>query len=285
MQSIYRTALGVVLCTVFTLSPAQAETTNYTAITSLPYVIYTQGVYCFTGNLSTNMTSNVAIAINANNVTIDMNGYKLGGLAAGDGTTARGIGSYQRKNITIRNGVVRGFLVGIDLSDDSPFVASQGHVVTGILADQNTYVGIRVAGRGMTVRRNQVVDTGGSTVTNSGSGIAVYGHGNNIFDNQVSTTTSMSTNDAYGIILVNADNSMLKDNRLSETVALGSATSHGIHITNSNDVIARNNLISLADSGIYYLNSAGLYGGNYTSNVTTPFSGGTAAGGSNYTNP
>src|SRR5262245_29056235 len=87
--------------------PALAETTNCTAITSVPYVITVQGVYCFTDNIATTMSSGNAIEIQANNVTIDLNGFKLGGLAAGLGTSARGIYANQRQNITVRNGIVR----------------------------------------------------------------------------------------------------------------------------------------------------------------------------------
>jgi hypothetical protein len=69
----------------------QAETVNCTAITALPYTISTQGVYCLTGNLSTGMTSGSAITIATNNVVLDLNGFKIGGLAAGPDTNATGI--------------------------------------------------------------------------------------------------------------------------------------------------------------------------------------------------
>ena len=49
--------LGILIYGLSVFSPAHAETTNCTAITSLPAVITSQGVYCFTGNLSTSMTT------------------------------------------------------------------------------------------------------------------------------------------------------------------------------------------------------------------------------------
>jgi hypothetical protein len=82
----------------------RAETPECTVITSLPYTISTQGIYCLKGNLATNMTSGNAIEIGTNNVVIDLNGYKIGGLAAGSGTSTYGIYANGRKNITIRNG-------------------------------------------------------------------------------------------------------------------------------------------------------------------------------------
>ena len=83
------------------LSAAQAETTECTVITSLPYAINTQGIYCLKGNLESNMTSGNAITINTNNVVLDLNGYKIGGLAAGAGTNANGIFAGQRQNILL----------------------------------------------------------------------------------------------------------------------------------------------------------------------------------------
>src|SRR5450759_2310807 len=119
-------------------APAQAETVNCTAITTLPYIISTQGVYCLTGELSTGITTGNAITIATNNVVLDLNGFKIGGLSAGLGTTAIGIYANQRQNITIKNGTVRGFCYGIYLSDTSLYTTSQGHVIEDIRADQNT---------------------------------------------------------------------------------------------------------------------------------------------------
>ncbi len=286
IRSKYSTALGIVLYTVSTLSTARAETINCTAITSLPYVITSQGIYCFTGHLSTSITSGHAIEIQTNNVTIDMNGFKLGGLGAGDSTQANGIYANQRKNITIRNGVIRGFYRGIILTDSSPYTTSQGHAISEVLVDQSTYIGILAYGRGMTIRRNQVVDTGGSTIAFDGYGIFLRGPGNNIIDNQVITTTATSTGNAYGAFLGQAGNSMVKENRMSEVVASGTGISYGINITGSNDVMVRDNILTSADNGIFYTGgSTGLYGDNYTSGITTPFTSGTAAGTTNYSNP
>src|SRR5690606_24652633 len=60
-------------------------------IDSVPATISTQGVWCLRKDLSTNITSGNAITIATNNVTIDCNDFKLGGLAAGNGSNAFGI--------------------------------------------------------------------------------------------------------------------------------------------------------------------------------------------------
>jgi len=138
----------------------------------------------------------------------------------------------------------------------------------------------------MVIRHNQVLDTGGSTNNDFALGIFVTGPGNNILDNQVSTTTAVFNGSAYGIYLLSANNSMVHSNRLSDVVTPGAGISYGIYLTSSTDIITRNNMISSEENGVYYVpGSTGLYGSNYTSNVTTPFTGGTAAGTTNYTNP
>src|SRR5207249_5921196 len=138
-------SLLVLLACVLGAAPTRAETVHCTAITTLPAVITVQGVYCFTGDLATAITSGNAIEIQTNNVVLDLNSFKLGGLAAGSGTQAIGIHAANRQNLTIKNGTIRGFLGGIALVDSG---ASQGHVVEDIRADQNTFVGIQVEGAG-----------------------------------------------------------------------------------------------------------------------------------------
>jgi len=79
-------------------------------------VITSQGVYCLNHDLATAMTSGNAIDIQTNNVTVDCNGYKIGGLAAGPSSVAYGIhADTTRQNITIRNCGIRGFVEGIYL--------------------------------------------------------------------------------------------------------------------------------------------------------------------------
>jgi len=281
MKNRYR-LVSLTLLLVAGLS-ARAETLDCTAITSLPYVITSQGVYCLTGNLSTSMTSGNAITINANNVTIDLNGYKLGGLGAGDGTQARGIYALQRKNITIKNGIIRGFYHGIWLNDLSPYTTSSGHVVKGILADQNTRIGIVVHGLGNTVSRNRVVDTGGSTSDFRAWGIVVFGSGAEVTNNAVSTTVpavSPNTGIAIGISLNTADYGLVKNNSVTDTHT-ATGNSYAIHMLFSTGVSLRNNNMANADFGLYFSGSSGKYFNNLTVDVPTPFSGGTPVGNNN----
>jgi len=300
---------NLVLLTLLLAAPgAWAETIDCTAITTLPTVITVQGIYCFTGNLATSMTSGKAITINTNNVTIDLNGWKLGGLAAGTGTGTYGIYAYQRKNITIKNGIIRGFYFGIILGDNFPYTASQGHLIEDIRADQNTYGGLLVQGRGNIVRRNQVVDTGGSTVNNSAFGIQLNGPGGRVLNNEISGTVATSVSSAFGLHLASATGAVVEGNRIDDvssnsSMAYGvsisssydvvvednringlstvSGTTWGMSIRSSSDVLAAGNRITSADYGIFYALSTGKYKDNLTSGVTSPFNGGTDAGGNN----
>jgi len=274
--------LGIVIPLLLASFPAHAETTNCTAITSLPAVITAQGVYCFTGNLSTSMTSGNAITINANNVTLDLNGYKLGGLGAGDSTETVGIYASQRKNITIKNGIIRGFQVGIGLDDSSPYTNSSGHVVKEILADQNTRAGIEVAGVGNTVSENTVVDTGGTTFALDVGGIVVFGSGAKVTDNAVSTTTATSTNQSAGIYFEEANYSLVQNNTVTDTLSQ-TGPSAGIYIDSSSGVFLRNNKLANADNGLVFNGSSGKYFNTLTFDIPTVdrFIGGTAVGNNN----
>jgi parallel beta-helix repeat protein len=262
----------------------QAETTNCTAITSVPYTITVPGIYCLTGNLETAMTSGNAITINVNNVVIDLNGRKLGGGAAGAETIVIGIYADHRKNITIKNGTIRGFKTGVYFDDDSPYTTTQGHVIEDIRADMNTSAGFLLYGRGNIIRNNQVVDTGGSTSSDFAYGISVTGPGNRVLNNDVYETKEQSTATASGIDVSNGDGSVVMNNRIGNQ-AFGTGNSFGIRISGSENVIVKSNTISKMEWGIYIPASITVfYADNLASGCTSPFVGGTAAGSTNYWN-
>jgi hypothetical protein len=234
-------------------APLQAETVNCTSIDTLPAVISALGVYCFTNNLTTSISSGTAISITANNVVLDLNGFKLDGSGGGAGTTANGIAAFNRRNITIKNGTVKGFKTGISLLDGG---ASQGHVVEDIRADHNTIAGIQVDGRGNLIRNNQVVGTGGGTCCGTGTaavGIRADGTGPRVLNNDVIDTTSP-----------------------------GDVASRGIQFPSSVvGGLAVNNRISNADIYIEFLTGAT---GKYRDNLTFgngEIDGGTDAGNNN----
>jgi hypothetical protein len=142
-------------------------------IDSVPTVITMQGTWCLRKDLSTALTGVNAIDIQTSNVTIDCNGFKLGGLAAGPATFSTGIYAYgQRSNITVRNCAIRGFLAGIAIYGNEP---GTGHLVEDNRLDQITAQGIYVIGDGSVVQRNRVINTGGAPGADRASGIVVLG--------------------------------------------------------------------------------------------------------------
>jgi hypothetical protein len=226
---------AVVLVSTGRSAPLEAETVNCTAITALPAVISAPGIYCFTGNLATSMTSGVAIAITSNNVVLDLNGFKLGGNGGGLATTAIGILAADQRNVTVKNGTVSGFVTGISLFDSA---ASYGHVVEDIRADHNTLTGISVSGRGILIRNNMVIATGGATCCGPGRaavGISASGIGPRVLDNDVIDTTSP-----------------------------GDVGSRGIDFSSAVGGLAVNNRITNADTSIFYDTATGKYRDNLT---------------------
>src|SRR5207344_3123760 len=134
-------------------------------ITSVPAQISTPGTWCLKKDIATAMTSGSAILIMTNNVTIDCNDFKLGGLAAGPGTLALGISARNQHNIAVRHCNIRGFYVGLELDYIVELGATGGggHIVEDNRFDYNTSTGLWVEGDGSVVRRNRVFETGGAT--------------------------------------------------------------------------------------------------------------------------
>ena len=158
----YRHRVLAVAAVLAFAGAADADETTFCNfyITSLPYTIAAQGHYCFDRNLSTAITSGAAINIASDYVLLDLNHFKLGGGAAGPGTTAVGIQSLGgHRDVTIRNGDIRGFSVGILLEGDRDMIVEHNEL------DGSTSKGIWVLGVSGTaiVRNNLVTNTGGST--------------------------------------------------------------------------------------------------------------------------
>lgn len=282
LRSLLTVTCGLLLATSF--SPAaRAETTNCTPITSLPAVISAQGVYCLTGPLGTAAWNGNAITINANNVTIDLNGFKLGGLAAGTNTYTKGIYANNRANITIRNGTVRGFSYGIHMDGSS----SLGHLIEDVRLDQNRNYGVYVRGTGHTIRRNQVLATGGSTViTTIAVGLLAWGDNMRIMNNDVSDTYDATQ--SYGIQLYLGANGVIKHNAVSGVTNTGTALYiAGINLKQATGLVIGNEVMDTGETCILFNGaSTGIYRDNTVSGCSVNYSGGGGVdGGGNFPLP
>jgi hypothetical protein len=260
-------------------APVGAETTICTVISALPYTISAQGSYCLDRNLSTGMTTGAAITINVDFVVLDLNGFKVGGGSAGFGTLTSGVFSQNHKNITVKNGNIRGFYRAVYLKDTSgTFTSSQGHLVEDVRADQNTFAGIVVEGRGNVVRNNQVVDTTGTTVGGGNSdtfGLLVNGPGSRVINNDATETVAVGSGNAFGIQVASADGAVVENNRVGNSNLVASSTA--IQIASGDDILAVGNRMATTGNGIVFAGATGKYRDNITSGVTNPYSGGTDA--------
>jgi len=273
---------------VLVASIAQAEITMCTPIhqSEIPYTINTPGIYCLATDLvapPTFTTGNV-ITINSNNVVIDLNDHRIGGQPAGLGNQAVGIYSNSHRNIQIRNGVIRGFLYGIQIVDAASPGTSSGIAIVSILADGNTYAGIDVVGLGNRIHDNSVVNTGGSTAPPTAEvfGISSKGKGSIIRDNVVTAVTHPTGGSAYAIFIdASSDYSTVDNNRITNPSS--SASSFGIYV-NSSDVLVQGNVVFGMDTGLSFKDTTGAYRNNAVIKTNTPVSKGFDGGG-NVSNP
>ena len=230
------------------------------------YVIGAPGTYCLATDviMGASFTSGNAIEIAANYVTLDLNGHKVHGAAAGTATQAVGIYAFNRRNVTVKNGTVWGFDTGLWLDATIPTAgtdgALSGYLVEGVRAELNRIVGIRVSGANSIVRNNVVANTGSSTrIPNASAiGILVYSTGGRVLDNDILTVTPAGDGQGRGI----------------ETGIL------------SHDTLIVGNRITDVRYGAYpigvYCGGFGKSRDNLTSGVTIPFGGFcTDAGGNN----
>lgn len=123
-------------------------------INALPAVISTPGTWCLKKDLATSMSSGRVISIAADDVTIDCNDFKIGGLAAGAGSNATAISTALgsiNSNTTIRNCNIRGFGTGISLTGGGV------HLVEDNRLDNNLYSGVAIEGVNANVHNNNIV--------------------------------------------------------------------------------------------------------------------------------
>jgi hypothetical protein len=250
-------------------------------IITLPTTITAQGNYCLVKNLSTNQTTGAAVTINTDFASIDLKGFKIGGGGAGLGTLANGVYALNRKNITVKNGNIRGFLKGIFLEDNTgtQYTASQGHLVHGLLVDQNTKAGIHVMGRGNMVRQNQVVATTGTTTQGANAdvfGILTEGPSTRVLRNDVTDAFGVGSGFGYQVRVHHAFGGVVENNRIGTSNPVSSTI--GLHILSTLDLLAVSNRFTGLAAGINYDGSTGPYRGNIASGVALPYSGGTNAG-------
>ena len=254
-------------------------------IDTVPATITTQGTWCLRHDLTTAITTGAAITINNNNVTIDCNDFKLGGLQAGAATGTDGIVASSRLNATVRHCNIRGFLNGLVFQG-----VGGGHLVEDNRFDGNTAIGLYVVGDGSVVRRNRVSATGGSTLY-TGYAYGIYAiNGVDVIDNGVDGVAakpdSNGNNTGYGIYTYANTSGSLIDNRVRGLVGAGAGLIYGIHNDAAGAIsLRRNDVVGPGTSAIYCDNNIGSAKDNIMSGGFASGLVGCSDAGGNYTHP
>jgi hypothetical protein len=88
-----------------------------TPITALPFTITAPGNYYLPANIAVNMATGSAITINASEVILDLNGRSLINVAPTN--QANGVFVNDRADVTVQNGDIVGFGIGVYFSPNS----------------------------------------------------------------------------------------------------------------------------------------------------------------------
>lgn len=212
------------LCAAGAVEAAESYDNCNNFIDTLPATISTQGVWCLRKDVATGITSGAAIRIDTNNVTINCNGFKVGGLAAGSASKTKGISATGRQNIAVRGCNVRGFYAGIYISGGG------GHMIERNRLDHNLNVGITVGElfgsptENSIIQSNTVYDTG-SPIGSSVAGI--FSNGGDVIDNTVSGLFTKGEGNAYGIV-ASKSGAVIRGNRVRDMEASNKVEAWGI---------------------------------------------------------
>lgn len=251
-------------------------------IDSVPAVITTQGVWCMRSDLSSNIGGGTLIQVDTNNVTIDCNHFKLGGLGGGQGTATRGIVANARINLAVRNCNIRGFYNGLQASGGG------GHLVEDNRFEANRYIGISVESPGSMVRRNLVNATGDTSIpTGATFGIAVA-DGVDVIDNTVNGVSAQQASaSVYGIYTNANGNGATVGNRIRDLVPGAGGTPFAIYNQGIvRTVVSDNTIVGTGAGGsvaIRCANGVGSAFNNSTVGFATAVLGCTTSG--NFNNP
>lgn len=143
---ILLTALGL----LGALSAQAAPKPPPITISSLPFTITTPGTYVLTGNLTYTGASGNAISINgpiAGSVVLDFKGFTItgGGIGGGVGIGGNGGlgGSVNTFPITVRNGIIQNFQIGVSVSNQSDITIDHNVFNLPAVGSGNDAIGVQ----------------------------------------------------------------------------------------------------------------------------------------------
>jgi hypothetical protein len=136
-----------------------------TPIHRLPFTIDVPGRYCLAEDLSLypmpgdgpRLHAPAALKVLADDVTIDLSGHVLNDHTLGMATNALAVRAHDRKRLTVTNGTVRGFFIGVAMVGDKGESVS----VHDVRFEEVRYAAVHFNKvRGFDVRDNQLVNMG-----------------------------------------------------------------------------------------------------------------------------
>jgi hypothetical protein len=206
-----------------------------TKITSLPYTISAPGAYYLGGDLSYSGNGE-GIAVNADNVTLDLMGFTLTNTGTGTETRRVGISMYSRKNVEIRNGTVRGWLRGIN--DDGTGLA---HRVINVRLEDNL-TGVYLSGKGHLIQ--------GCTASSSGSDLNGF-----VIEFGCGIISGCLVKNLYYGIFVTNENSVISGN-----VVLGNGAVGSVGIYSFGGLVMGNEVSNCGNLGIWSSGTGSIIG-------------------------
>jgi hypothetical protein len=214
-----------------------------TMITSLPYTITQSGNYQLASSL---VSTTDAITVNADNCTIDLNSFVISYGAKGN-PGYHGIYSKNHANITVRNGTITRFLVGVLLDGDA-----SGNNTSWLLEDlritQGTIAFWLNNSSNAVIRSCQIYSLFDPTNSIIPKGVpyckGIWSFGG--FGNLISNNQLCNIQKGVGICLDGSNNDVVDGNILSQ-VCWGIITSTG-----AGNAKMKNNTITAATGPIIY---------------------------------
>jgi parallel beta-helix repeat protein len=243
-----------------------------------PVTLDTAGTYVLTGPLTVSDANTSAISVTADNVTIDLNGFKVAGPGSCSGWPVTsctpggsGVGiTSSGEATTVRDGIVRGFAAnGVNLA-----TANGNGRVQNVTAFHNGSTGIAVQ-ENSTVQGCQAVQNGNHGITGTG-GVAVEHnqvHGNACIGISVSVSGTVRGNVVRG----NGCDGIRVDSSTVENNSLYDNRNDGIETTGAS--LVRGN--SVRDSAAYGMrldSHTGYSHNGFFSNTTAAVTGGVNLG-------
>ena len=230
-----------------------------TVIQSLPATLSASGRYCLVEDLQSNGDG---LNIRANGVIVDLGGHELQGPA--DPTLqSAGVLAQSVRHVIVRNGGVTGFAYGVRFNvRDYPGLRDQrvvrpGHVlVENLRLYGNYFRAIRVDGHRVSVRGNEIRDTGGAAQAADMfiMGIEIQGPYCSVVDNRVLDTRPRGLGEGVGIsVSAYTEGCIIAMNRVSNSGVNADGRTFGIWMGGNRTgppVIVENNSMTRLDYGV-----------------------------------